>query len=201
MESHTVGRRGEPEQLCADASDLARRCAEEIAGPGQVGEHQGIVVDADRVVTHLFSCLSPAYVGWTWAVTVTRAATSKVVTVSETVLLPGPGSLVAPDWVPWTERVRPGDLKAGDLMPARSDDERLTPLVALGGDESLLDWGDPATWRDSGWRDTDLPEAGGSDVPGDARPAGLRPSRVVSAIGRGGAAARGYQGQHGPRSP
>ena len=145
--STTTTRHAEPDQACADAVDLARAAAEDDAGPGEVGAHVGTEVESDRVVTHLFACLSPAYVGWRWAVTVSRAARAKVVTVSESVLLPGPDSLLAPDWVPWTERVRPGDLKAGDLMPASSDDERLVPVVAIAGEPGLLDWDEDDAWR------------------------------------------------------
>jgi len=148
--SATTTRQVEPDQACADAVDLARAAAEEDAGPGQVGAHVGMDVEADRVVTHLFESLSPGYVGWRWAVTVTRAARAKVATVSESVLLPGPDALQAPEWVPWTQRVRPGDLKAGDLMPARSDDERLVPVVALAGESGLLDWDDSDAWRLAG---------------------------------------------------
>jgi hypothetical protein len=64
------------------------------------------------------------------------------------VLLPGSGSLLAPDWVPWSERVRPGDLGVGDLLPASQDDERLVPAVALAGEDGLLDWDDAADWAD-----------------------------------------------------
>ncbi len=145
--SPTTTRHAEPDQACADAVDLARAAAEADAGPGQVGPHVGIEVEGDRIVTHLFTCLGAGYVGWRWAVTVTRASRSKTVTVSESVLLPGPDSLLAPDWVPWTERVRPGDLKAGDLLPARSDDERLVPVVAIAGDAGLLDWDENDAWR------------------------------------------------------
>src|SRR5262245_19711552 len=111
-------RQAEPDQACADAVELARAAAEPDAGAGQVGAHVGMEAEGDRIVTHLFESLDPAYVGWRWAVTVTRASRSKTVTVSESVLLPGPDALLAPTWVPWTERVRPGDLKAGDLLPA-----------------------------------------------------------------------------------
>ncbi len=140
-------RQAEPDQACADAVDLARAAAEEDAGAGEVGAHVGMEVEGDRVVTHLFACLGPGYVGWRWAVTVIRAARAKVVTVAESVLLPGPDSLLAPDWVPWTERVRPGDLKAGDLMPAQSDDGRLVPVVAIVGEAGLLDWEEGDAWR------------------------------------------------------
>src|SRR5215467_12368225 len=135
--SSAATRRAEPDQACAEAIDLARTAAEEDVGPGQVGPHVGIESEGDRVVTHLFASLNPAYVGWRWAVTVNRAARSKVVTISESLLLPGPDSLLAPAWVPWTDRVRPGDLRPGDLMPAQPDDERLVPYVVLAGDSGL----------------------------------------------------------------
>src|SRR5215470_11711405 len=63
----------EPDQICAEAVDLARAAAAEVAGAGQVGEHVGADADGDRVVTHLFACLDPAYRGWRWAVTLARA--------------------------------------------------------------------------------------------------------------------------------
>ena len=140
-------RQAEPDQACADAVETARAAAEADAGPGQVGAHVGMEVEGDRIVTHFFESLDPAYVGWRWAVTVTRASRSRTVTVSESVLLPGPEALLAPAWVPWTERVRPGDLKAGDLLPARSDDERLVPAVAIAGEAGLLDWDESYAWR------------------------------------------------------
>ena len=145
--SPTTTRQAEPDQACADAVDLARAGAEADAGPGQVGAHVGIEVEGDRLVTHQFTSLDPGYVGWRWAVTVSRASRSKTVTVSENVLVPGPDALLAPPWVPWTERVRPGDLKAGDLLPARSDDERLVPVVAIAGEAGLLDWDENDAWR------------------------------------------------------
>ena len=202
------------DEACAAAVDLARAAATEIAGPGQVGEHVGLQADGDRVVTHLFSCLDPAYVGWRWAVTVARASRAKVVTVDECVLLPGPDSLLAPEWVPWSERVRPGDLGVGDLMPAPTDDERLVPVASLEGDDGVLEWGEDSAWEEGGG---DLaaslgytepaalagPQAvpGGPLTPGqaDAEPVGR--ARVLSAIGRDGAALRWYSSDHGPGTP
>lgn len=142
--------------------------------------------EGERIVTHLFDCAEPAYAGWRWAVTVVRAPRAKAVTVSETVLLPGPRALLAPDWVPWHDRLRPGDLGVGDLLPAPADDERLVSLVTLEGDDAVTDWfGD-----DSG--------------AGPAEPSGLPApgrSRVLSAIGRESASGRWYGSEHGPRSP
>ncbi|GAA2270607.1 hypothetical protein GCM10010145_01320 [Streptomyces ruber] len=116
-----------PDRLCAEAVDLARAAAEEAAAPGVVGEHAGLVSEGDRVVTHFFECKELGYRGWRWAVTVARASRAKYVTLDEVVLLPGPDALLAPEWVPWSERLRPGDLGPGDLLPTDADDLRLEP--------------------------------------------------------------------------
>jgi hypothetical protein len=195
--SPTRTRARELDQACADAVDLARAAAEELAGAGQAGAYAGAEADGDRLVTHLFSCLDPAYSGWRWAVTVARASRSKIVTVDECVLVPGPDSLLAPAWVPWSERVRPGDVGVGDLMPAPADDDRLVPTAALEGDDGVLDWDGSQGW-DAG---TDLAVSLGLDeVPGaEAREGGR--ARVLSAIGRDAAAIRWYGGDHGPGAP
>ncbi|WP_432054710.1 DUF3027 domain-containing protein [Streptomyces sp. bgisy022] len=116
-----------PDRLCAEAVDLARAAAEEAAAPGVVGEHEGLVSEGDRVVTHFFGCTELGYRGWRWAVTVARASRAKIVTVDETALLPGPDAILAPEWVPWSERLRPGDMGPGDLLPTDADDLRLEP--------------------------------------------------------------------------
>lgn len=53
----------------------------------------------------VFACLKPAYVGWHWVVTVTRLSPKAPVTVTELGLLPGPDALLAPEWVPWSQRL------------------------------------------------------------------------------------------------
>jgi hypothetical protein len=199
----------EIDEACAAAVDLARSAAIEVAGPDEVGEHLGVEADGDRIATHLFACLDPAYTGWRWAVTVTRASRAKTVTVSESLLLPGPDSLLAPDWVPWRDRVRPGDVGVGDLLPASDDDERLVPEAVLEGDEGVLDWDDAAPW-DAALPTIDPPPgspvtgfrpSGAGPAPGYETDPGPKRSRVLSAIGRDETALRWYSGEHGPRSP
>jgi hypothetical protein len=199
----------EIDEACADAVDLARSAANEVAGRDQVGEHLGVQADGDRVATHLFACLDPAYAGWRWAVTVARASRAKTVTVSEALLLPGPDSLLAPDWVPWRDRVRPGDVGVGDLLPTSDDDERLVPEAMLEGDEGVLDWDDAAPWDAAlptidpppGSPVTAGPPPGAGPAPGYDTDPGPKRSRVLSAIGRDETALRWYSGEHGPRSP
>jgi hypothetical protein len=192
--STTRTRTREPDQTCADAVDLARTSLTSEPGvyADAVGAHLGVEAVADRVVTHLFECLDPAYAGWRWAVTVARAPRSKVVTVDESVMLPGPEALLAPPWVPWHERLRPGDVGIGDLLPASADDERLVPLVLLEGDDAVTDWFGP--WTDAENR-TEAGPAEPSELPAPGR------SRVLSAIGRDDTADRWYESEHGPSSP
>ncbi|MCD0485743.1 DUF3027 domain-containing protein [Streptacidiphilus sp. ASG 303] len=116
-----------PDRLCAEAVETARAAAVDAAGADAVGEYVGAEADGDRVVTHFFECREAAYRGWRWAVTVTRASRSRLVTLDETVLLPGPDAVLAPQWVPWSERLRPGDMGPGDLLPTAADDLRLEP--------------------------------------------------------------------------
>ena len=184
--SPTRTRTREPDQACAEAVDLARDAVVAVVGAAQVGDHLGVQAEGERIVTHLFDCTDPAYTGWRWAVGVVRAPRAKAVTVSETVLLPGPGALLAPDWVPWHDRLRPGDLGVGDLLPAPLDDERLVSLVALEGDDAVTDWFDG---------DPDTGPAEPAELPAPGR------SRVLSAIGREGASERWYASEHGPRTP
>ncbi|HXF19658.1 MAG TPA: DUF3027 domain-containing protein, partial [Streptosporangiaceae bacterium] len=165
------GRTKDPDEACAQAVDLARRAAEELAGAAQVGDYVTATPDGDRVVTHLFRCLDPAYKGWCWAVTVARASRGKQVTVSECLLLPGQEAILAPDWVPWRERLRPGDLGVGDILPAPPDDARLVPALTLDGDDGLTDWGE-TEWAMPGMVPVDVvpveaagPAAEGTDGP------------------------------------
>jgi len=68
------------------------------------------VQEDDGLTTYLFESNTKAYVGWRWSVTLFQGSAKSAVTVSEVVLMPGPDSLVAPAWVPWSERL--SDYKA-----------------------------------------------------------------------------------------
>ena len=186
---------------CAEAVDLARSAAQDLAGGDFVGDHEGVYAEDERVATHLFRCLDRAYRGWRWAVTVNRAARARSVTVSETALLPGPDSLLAPAWVPWSERVLPGDVGVGDLMPAADDDDRLVPVSLLEGDEVVLDWDDDVAAGPLGLTAGLDAEAGSDSEPTASGGAATRRSRVLSAIGRDETAARWYSSEHGPGTP
>ncbi|WP_422774584.1 DUF3027 domain-containing protein [Plantactinospora sp. WMMC1484] len=161
------------DQVCATAVDVARAGITEV-DPAEVGDHQGVIAEADRLVTHFFECRLAGYRGWRWAVTVTRVPRSRHVTVCETTLLPGPDALLAPSWLPWQERLQPGDLGVGDLLPTPADDERLAPGYLLSDDPAV---------EETAWE------------------LGLGRARVMSREGRSDTAQRWYDGDHGPAAP
>lgn len=180
-----------------------------------VGEHAGLMSEGDRVVTHFFECKEFGYRGWRWAVTVARASRAKLVTLNEVVLLPGPDALQAPEWVPWSERLRPGDMGPGDLLPTDAEDLRLEPGYS-GEDEPLPNsvLGSAAA---SVALAADLAEAEDADItPGSparftvvpargsiaavAEELGMRRARVLSRYGLHSAADR-WEDAYGPTTP
>ena len=129
--------------VTAAAVDQAKVAAEETAADFGVGAHLGVLNEGERLVTHLFECLHPGYLGWCWAVTMTRASRARAATVSEVVLLPGGTSLLAPAWVPWEDRIRAGDVVPGTLLPTADNDPRLEPGFSggeLAADQDHAEW-------------------------------------------------------------
>ena len=170
--------RGKVDAALAAAVDLARASLLEDVDAADVGDHLGAANEGERVVTHLFACTRKGYVGWRWSVTVTRATRQKTVTVDEVVLIPGDDAIVAPEWVPYRERLQPGDLSPGDLLPVSDDDPRLVPTYSFGDDP--LDADDKAQIREV------------------AKDLGLGRVRTLSVEGRDLAAQRWYDGDAGP---
>ena len=155
------------------AVDVARAGAEAVAHPRPVGEHVGFEMVSERLATHYFASTDAGYVGWCWAVTVARVPRGRVATVCEVDMTPREGALLAPEWVPWEERLRPSDISRDDVLPYKADDERL----------------------EQGFEDTsedpDLPVV---------RELGLGRPRVLSQEGIDQAAKRWYESDRGPKS-
>ncbi|MGB9012861.1 MAG: DUF3027 domain-containing protein [Aeromicrobium sp.] len=164
-----------PDAPLAAAIDIARAAAAETADPDPVGDHLGVVADDARLVSHHFGCTATGYLGWYWSVSVSRAPDANApVTVNDVVLLPGDGSITAPAWTPYKERIRPGDLSPGDVLPPEDDDLRLVPAWSAGdGEEQTADRF-------------------------FAREVGLGREWVLSIEGREMAADRWHEGDHGP---
>jgi len=162
------------EKTLAQAADVAREALLDVTTEDSIGEHKGVVLEAERVLTHAFDCKLPGYVGWYWAVTVARASRSRKVTINEVSLKPGSDALLAPDWVPWADRLEPDDVSGTEPLPYRKDDDRLV--------EGFQDTTDDADQL----QEFEL---------------GLGRARVLSIEGRQEAYNRWYDSDRGPNNP
>ena len=160
-----------------NATEIARSAAiEDSRDPKFVGELVSIDQEDERIATYLFESSLPGYFGWRWAVTVIKLDDQASATIADVVLLPGAESLLAPEWIPYKDRIQPGDVGVGDVVPTSAVDLRLVPgFDALPDDEDLL-----------------LMEQ---------FELGLGRARVLSIVGRDAASKRWYEGDRGPNTP
>jgi Protein of unknown function (DUF3027) len=162
--------------LLLDAVDIARAAAVDASGdPAMVGAHLRVHDAVEGVATHLFACELPGYRGWVWEVAVAGAPHATEATICEAHLIPADDALLAPPWVPYEERVQPGDLEPGMTLPFIAEDPRLVPgfSVTEDDDEDAI-----AIWE-----------------------MGLGRERVLGPTGRDDAAERWHAGSHGPTAP
>lgn len=158
--------------------ELARSAAIADAGSADlVGADVSVEIDDDgRVETYLFEAHLAGYQGWRWCVTIAVVDKKSEPTICDVVVLPGPDALLAPEWVSYRDRIQPGDVGVGDIVPSSLDDTRLVPSVhSLIADEEL-----------------------------DAMQVfelGLVRARVMSIEGRDQASKRWYESDRGPQSP
>jgi hypothetical protein len=164
----------QPDPVALAAIDLAREAALELAEPGTVGDHLGALAEPGGLTVHAFESTSRGYRGWNWAVSLAHVPGSDRVTVCDVVLLPGAGAILAPVWIPWSDRLAPGDLGPGDELPYQPDDPLLLPGYTV-TDEDDAD-------QQMFWE------------------LGLRRERVIGPEGLTEAAQRWERGPHGPTS-
>ena len=138
-----------------------------------VGEYLGVIPDVSDVITHAFECLRPGYAGWMWVVSVIPSFEGGELNINEFALLPGQSALLAPAWIPWSQRLLPQDVQATDRLPYKADDDRLE-----NGYEST---------------DDDSDEIAQYEL-------GLGRKRVLSPHGRNDAFERWYKGEQGPKN-
>lgn len=165
-------------QKSFDALELAHEAAHLDAGDKKlVGDFVSVDFDDEgRIASYLFEAFLPGYKGWRWVVTVAKIDEKSDPTICDVVVLPGPDSLLAPAWIPYVDRIQPGDIGVGDIVPTSPDDTRLVPgFATLPGDEEL---DAVQLWE-----------------------LGLGRARVMSIEGRDQASKRWYTGDRGPETP
>jgi hypothetical protein len=107
------------------AHDLALAALREITPASSIGPAAGYLPEEDGSVSLRFENRLPGYPGWYWTVTVARVDDEDP-TVLEIELLPGDGALLAPEWVPWAERLaeyRAHQVELAEAAAAAGDGE------------------------------------------------------------------------------
>lgn len=89
----------------ADARDLALDALREITPADTIGEPAGHRVEDDGVVSLLFRTKLLGYPGWFWTVSLSDGDGEGEPSVLEAGLLPGDDALLAPEWIPWSQRL------------------------------------------------------------------------------------------------
>lgn len=92
----------------AEREAIARSALAEITAAGTFGDFLTETDEGQGVYTLLFAATMGGYPGWHWTVSVAELP-DEAPTVLEAELMPGDGSLLAPEWVPWSERLAAGE--------------------------------------------------------------------------------------------
>jgi len=87
------------------AVELARAALLEITPAETIGAVIGHIDEGDRVISLLFDSLMTGYPGWRWTVSLARVDENAEPSVLETELTPGDDALLAPEWIPWSDRL------------------------------------------------------------------------------------------------
>ncbi|WP_315637887.1 MULTISPECIES: DUF3027 domain-containing protein [Microbacterium] len=135
------------------AHDLALAALREITPAATVGPAAGFTPEEDGSVSLRFENRLPGYPGWYWTVTVARVEDEEP-TVLEVELLPGDGALLAPEWVPWAER----------LAEYRAHQAELAEAAAAGGEDADGEEEDADGDLDDDGIDDDELDEDGSDI-------------------------------------
>ena len=126
--------------MSSSAVDVARAALLEITQESSIGALVSEQSEGEGVSTVRFASTMLGYPDWFWTVSVAQLPDEEP-TVLEAELLPGEGALIAPDWVPWADRledykaaqaaIAAGELAAGADVDDDDDDEH--------GDDDLGD--------------------------------------------------------------
>jgi hypothetical protein len=117
----------------------AREALAEITPAGTFGDLISDTSEGDGVNTLLFAATMGGYPGWHWTVSMAELP-GETPTVLETELMPGDGALLAPDWIPWSERLE--EYRAAQAAAGEPDESALLAEADDDADDDDDDHGD-----------------------------------------------------------
>ena len=114
-----------------DVKAFAEVAARSAAAPKELGPFVEVIDEGDGVSTYLWQAKQPGYTGWRWSVTVSQIDPATEPTLCEVVIVPGEDSLIAPKWVPWSERL-------ADYQALQAELEKQAALDALNAEDDEI---------------------------------------------------------------
>ncbi|WP_291052544.1 DUF3027 domain-containing protein [Herbiconiux sp.] len=114
------------DEVLLGSVEFARAALLEITPSVNIGPIVGSSAAEDHVLSLFFESKLPGYPGWHWTVTLARIDEDSEPSVLEVEMLPGENALIAPDWLPWSERLAEYQLAqelAAATASAEGDDD------------------------------------------------------------------------------
>ena len=209
----------------SDTTMDPKAIAQAVAGTvsdedGQVGDFVEAIDLGDNVTDFRFESRVRGYEGWQWSVTLYHDVELDHWTVNESSLVPTDKALRPPKWIPWKDRLEPGDLAVTDSIGTDPDDPRMEegfrktqdaetsddtddkPSVA---DETVQEPAMDGNASDESEKtdvseDSEQPVTSEEDVEEAVEEFDLSRRHVLTPLGRSQTAKRWYEGPHGPKS-
>ena len=218
-------------ETAMEPKSIARAVAVAVADEeGQVGDFGKAMGLEDGVTDFRFEAYVRGYEGWQWSVTMYHDVELDHWTVNESSLVPTDEALRPPKWIPWKDRLEPGDLAVTDSIGTDPDDPRMEDGFRRTRQDAPEDAGahdgtsngasddgrvvDQEPAPDAKENDGTVPETGTAnddeadgqsvtseeDVDEAVEELDLSRRHVMTPLGRSQTAKRWYEGPHGPKS-
>jgi hypothetical protein len=129
---------GQPQPGPSGFEELARTSLLEVTDAWSVGPLVSETDEGDGVVSLRFESNLSGYLGWKWTVSVAKVGDDEP-TVLESQLMPGDGALLAPEWVPWSDRLDEYNAGRAAAAEGETDDDTDDDEVEDEDDDDLVD--------------------------------------------------------------
>jgi hypothetical protein len=106
-----------------DLSEFAQEAARLTGGRRAVGDYIRTDEEEPGLRSYIFQSTLRGYLGWFWS-------------ISEVVMMPGADSLVAPNWVPWSERLADYKALQAELEAQAALDAEEAAALAEGSEDA-----------------------------------------------------------------
>ncbi|MDR0950784.1 MAG: DUF3027 domain-containing protein [Candidatus Ancillula sp.] len=167
-------RRKLPEKiLSVEAEEIAKNAAaltaENVRYVGNLIEKK--VIDG-ATISFEFASKFKAYPDWKFVVILQQLNDEDEITITESTFQPRENAFIAPEWIPWKERLQPSDMSEIDYNEFQQDDENLDLILEDLNKEEQTKLNNLAVEK----------------------------NRILNVLGRSETAARWYEGVHGPKT-